>query len=101
MIALLGVYSQNPVLAESVGGTGLVSPLDVLLIINTLNLEGTRRIPPGNRLAPFYDVDADGFVSPLDALIVINYLNLRHNGEGEFVRPDVAVPLISPQSSFA
>ncbi len=82
-IAQLGVYNQNPTLREDVNGSGQISALDALFVINTLNVLGGRQIPPSNRQAPYYDVSADGFVTALDALMVINYLNTHPNGEGE------------------
>ncbi|MFM8396427.1 MAG: dockerin type I domain-containing protein, partial [Pirellula sp.] len=45
-----------------------VSPLDVLVVINTINTGG-------GRYSFDYDVDRDGNISPLDVLIVINFLN--------------------------
>ena len=45
-----------------------VSPLDVLVVINTINTGG-------GRYDFDYDVDRDGNISPLDVLIVINFLN--------------------------
>lgn len=59
--------------------SGLVSPLDVLLIINELNkrLDDRRLplvVPEGTRYWPV-DVNCDGLVTPLDALRVINHLN--------------------------
>ncbi len=92
-IASLGVFNQNPRISEDVNDSGQITPLDVLFIINTLNVEGGRRIAPGSHLAPFYDVNADGFVSPLDALLIINFLNLRLiTGEGESQLNQTIVP---------
>jgi hypothetical protein len=45
-----------------------VSPLDVLVVINSINTGG-------GRYSFDYDVDRDGNISPLDVLIVINFLN--------------------------
>jgi hypothetical protein len=85
---LMGVYNQNPFNPLDVDRDTFVSPLDVLLTVNSLNSEGVRRIAPGNNTAPFYDVNADGSLSPLDTLTIINYLNARGGasrltGEGE------------------
>ena len=54
---------------------GEVSPLDVLLVINQLNQNGSADVASLDVDAPFVDVTADGVVSPLDALSVINFLN--------------------------
>lgn len=71
---------------------GVVSPLDVLVGINLLNLPSSpllnadRKLPtsrPTDATNPFYDVNGDGFLSPLDVLIVINYLTNRFGAEGE------------------
>jgi hypothetical protein len=72
---------------------GGVHPLDVLVIINDLNRDGSRRLGVrdvqrenylvGESVSFLIDVNGDGFISPLDALIVINYLNSRNRGGGE------------------
>ncbi len=79
---LIGVYNQNPFNPLDVDRDTFVSPLDVLITINSINSQGVRRIAPGNHTAPFYDVNADGSLSPLDTLTIINYLNTRGSGEG-------------------
>ncbi len=68
----------------------LVSPLDVLLVINHLNdalREGTSggllpRQLDEPRTGNFVDVSCDGRVTPLDVLRVINYLNVNGSGTG-------------------
>ncbi|MCA9160856.1 MAG: hypothetical protein KDA72_21140, partial [Planctomycetales bacterium] len=75
--------------ALDVNRDGLVTPMDVLLIINELNLASgrmARTTVAGNVL----DVTGDGLLTPIDALQVINYLNhestLKRSsalGEGE------------------
>jgi len=75
--------------ALDVDGDNFVSPLDALLIVNSLNLR--EEIPWSDpvRGAASYasrkiDTNGDGVVSPLDALMVINSLNSRGGGgEGE------------------
>jgi len=79
---------QNPDRPTDVNADNLVTPLDVLLVINTINSPGSR--PAGDTLsergmadgeaeyavsAPFYDVNGDYVISPLDVLMVINDLN--------------------------
>jgi hypothetical protein len=63
-----------------------ITPIDALLIINSLNESGSRPLPwrPHPLTKPFYDVksDPDNWVTPIDALVVINYLN-RQGGQGE------------------
>lgn len=53
-----------------------VSPLDVLVVINSINTSG-------GRYTFDYDVDRDGNISPLDVLIVINYLNTSPAGRAD------------------
>lgn len=68
----------------------VVSPIDVLLIINSLNSEGTRRLPvrPSDR-GTFLDCSGDNYASPLDALLIVNHLN-GSSGESPLVVPTVA-----------
>ncbi len=72
---------HNNDVPEDVSGDGAVSPLDALLVINHLNINGPGPVPSTNP-PPFLDVNADGFVTALDALFVINRLNAG-SGEGE------------------
>jgi VCBS repeat-containing protein len=69
-----------------VSADGQVSPIDVLLIVNEINRNGSHVIPSDSpAIAPFWDVNGNGSVDPLDALIVINFLNSGSGGfaEGE------------------
>ncbi|MFO0921044.1 MAG: Ig-like domain-containing protein [Pirellulales bacterium] len=70
-----------------VNNDGFVSPIDSLLVINSLNRQGTRALGgsggEGEDGRYFYDVNADGFISPIDALMVLNRLNQQGAGEGE------------------
>jgi hypothetical protein len=80
-----------------VDGDGVVTSLDVLLIITHINAHPGSAAPPGSPSSPprYYDVtagpsgDGDGLVTALDALIVINFLNRTSAGagEGEAVAP--------------
>ncbi len=85
---------QNAVLARDVDSSSLVTPLDVLVIINQLNEGGTRILPsrPANSTDPFYDVNGDGWLTPLDALVVINALNALRD------RQPTVVSGLSPES---
>jgi ligand-binding sensor domain-containing protein/Ca2+-binding RTX toxin-like protein len=76
----------------------LVSPLDVLYIINYINAHGVGALPspPVNGAPAFYDVNASGTVTPLDVLLVINYVNSHGVGAGEAEPADApAVALIA------
>ena len=62
----------------------IVSPLDVLLVVNELNTPSihdpqTGQLPAAgqNNAAPppFFDANCDSFVTSLDALLIINVLN--------------------------
>jgi len=69
-----------------VNADGFVSPIDVLLVINTLNARGSGRLGPGGGEGEskiYVDTNADGILSPIDVLGVINYLNRRNAGNGE------------------
>jgi VCBS repeat-containing protein len=83
--------------ALDVNNDGLVSPLDVLTLINQINLgrsETLGELPQGtDSLPPFVDPDGDNQLLPLDVLIVINYLNSRTFAEGEGSAPAVAAVL--------
>ncbi len=92
----LSVYAINPQSPwqnrpdnKDVNRDGYVSPIDVLLIINHLNIFGSGNLAslPTDSIAPdtFLDVDGDFAAGPLDILVIINWLNARDaNGEGEF-----------------
>lgn len=78
---------NNSIIAEDVDGDFIISPIDVLLVINHLNMLGSGKLPAIKSGSSFLDVDGDGFVTPLDALQIINKLNIFNGtgaeGEGE------------------
>jgi hypothetical protein len=82
-------YYTNPREQYDVNADGFVSPIDALLIVNTLN--GTAPAWMTNVSDPllgpyFLDVNADAELSPMDVLLVVNRLNQLSNlfgGEGE------------------
>lgn len=74
----------NPRDPLDVNNDNAVSPIDVLLVVNTINLGGSRRLPtlsaePEN----YYDINSDDFVSPIDALLIINFINRSVNSRRE------------------
>ncbi len=73
---------QNPANAVDVNGDGLVTPLDVLIVINYINLQtGSTSLPsPPTAPPPYYDVSGDGQCTSLDVLSVIAYINNRVSG---------------------
>ncbi len=76
---------QNPTNQHDVNNDGLISALDVLVIINEINRNGARPLGGSDLIPPpFYDVNGNQNLEALDALIVINYINANPgNGEGE------------------
>jgi hypothetical protein len=73
---------QNPLNPLDVDDSGLVTPLEVLRIVNNLNGKGSRVLPPPTAACappPYLDVDGNGGVSSLDALLVVNALNDNPN----------------------
>ena len=69
-------YWTNPNNPFDVNNNGDVEPLDVLIIINEINLHGSRSLNPGlDRSLPFIDVNRNGEIDPLDVLLVINEIN--------------------------
>ncbi len=78
---------QNQATPTDVNIDGNVTPLDALLVINDLNLHGSRLLPAipaaGEGPPPYPDVNGDGYATPVDALAVINALNAACcSGEG-------------------
>lgn len=75
---------QNPTFHEDVNNQGGADPIDVLILINEINLNGTRNLDnSGLSSPPYYDVNGDRVLSPLDILQVINFINRSSNGGGE------------------
>ncbi len=61
-----------------VDGSGMLDPLDVLVIINELNTKGARSLNPTTDFnSLFIDTNADGSVDPLDVLQLINKINAK------------------------
>lgn len=69
----------NPVDELDVDRSGIVTPLDVLLIVNAINLKGGSSLPhpqDSTQMHTIYvDANHDGFLSAFDALLIVNYLN--------------------------
>ncbi len=63
---------HNSRLPSDVDMDNSVTPLDVLVAINELNLEGSKPLLVRNVAnLTMFDVDADGTISPLDVLAII------------------------------
>ncbi len=93
-----GEGNTNLTNAFDVNNDGFVSPIDVLILVNSLNTGGSGLLTTGFTAGSgeggsgkyFVDVNGDNYLSPLDALMVINELNDRQNGsngEGESAPP--------------
>jgi hypothetical protein len=86
VVSILGNPWRNTDMAEDVNGDGLMSPIDALLLINEINVNGARDLPnpPDIDPPPFLDVNGDGQLTATgDVLPVINMLNAQSGGEGE------------------
>jgi hypothetical protein len=75
----------NPTNALDVDDDGFVVALDALLVINALNMGGSRPLDGSTAEAPYLDTSEDGWVSSLDVLLVINEVNARSGGAGEAI----------------
>jgi hypothetical protein len=87
-IVTLDVTSQpsvwtNPADRYDVDGNGRVEPLDVLILVNRINEDGSGQLPsPPDVPPPYFDVNGDGRLAPIDALQVVNRINsAQANGE--------------------
>ncbi|MEX2112302.1 MAG: peptidylprolyl isomerase [Pirellulales bacterium] len=81
---------RNPISRVDVNNDGLLTPLDSLIVINSLNAHGIHFVDPfeSNPFA-YRDVNGDGLISPSDLVVVIN--SLIANGTGN------PAPLAMPQ----
>jgi len=72
-----------------VNADGNVSAIDVLILVNFINANGSVSVSGLSAPPPYRDVDGDFLIGALDVLAVVNYLNSRSNfsgspeGEGE------------------
>lgn len=91
---LLAVDWRNPVDSVDVDSDGAVSPLDALVVINTINAGQPGSLPAErDATKPYFDVDGDQSVTPLDVLSVINHLNA--NGSGTRTLNEAAGQLVN------
>ncbi|MEK0424130.1 MAG: Hemolysin, plasmid, partial [Planctomycetota bacterium] len=79
-----------------INGDGIVSPLDVLFLIDRINRSMMQNAPNPTVIDSEMDTDGDGITTPLDVLSVIDYLNNTglQSAEGESTDP-MAVDLDS------
>jgi hypothetical protein len=98
----------NPLNPADVDRDGEVTPVDVLVVINSLRRDTLTSVgPQAVRLLAtngglYLDVSGDGAVSPIDALQVINTLQRRNSGSGEGEAVDRAFANLyaSPSSAW-
>ncbi len=104
-----GTAWQNPVQALDANNDSFVSSIDALLILDSINANGSRRLRyPTSATAPppYLDVSGDAFVTPLDALLVLNEINRiaeerRQANQAEGEEPTLRVPVARPPSDIA
>jgi len=76
ILSLVNHLSQNPTNRFDVNNDGRVSPQDLLLVLDELDLNGSHPlVGTPNSSGPFFDVNGDGFISPFDALLLIDDLS--------------------------
>ena len=82
---------QNPINKFDVNGDGIVSAIDLGLIIDRLSRVGAGVLPLPSTAPPYFDVSGDGRCDPNDGLLVIDYLNRQAAGIlGSFESSDSA-----------
>jgi hypothetical protein len=96
---------HNPDAPFDVNGDGVVSPVDVLLVINALNSGNSGPVSAIDEtdFVGYLDVNNDGYLTPMDALLVINYLNGHSpaaEGEAAFLSAG-SMPATLPQPGGA
>lgn len=67
--------APNPLDVDS---SGLVVPLDVLLVVNDINTNGVRQLPatrPQDYTGPLCDTNGDGVLAAVDVLQIVNAIN--------------------------
>lgn len=86
-ISGLGVAGwRNPLDSDDVNGDGVVTPQDVLSLINEINRNAGGTLSPRTAEQPglslYLDPNGDGDLTPQDVLQVINRLNRESSGPG-------------------
>lgn len=80
----IGGHWQNPSYPYDVNDDGLITPVDVLIMINEINWNDIRELPvpdpTSQQPPPYFDVSGDDWLTPQDVLLVVNYLNLHGPG---------------------
>jgi hypothetical protein len=76
---------QHPFNPLDVNGDNLITPVDILIVINYINSHPSDPNLPFMPVAPppFYDVNGDNLATPADILFIVNFLNAGGTAEGE------------------
>ena len=90
---------QHPLTVCDVNDSGIVSPIDALLVINFLNSSDDGTLGEGDSRG--LDVNGDGLVAPIDALLVINHLNNNAGGEGEWNARDSELLAVTNPAAYS
>jgi VCBS repeat-containing protein len=85
---------QNPTNSRDVNNDGVTSPIDVLLLINYLNANGSHVLTTALPGISFPDTNGDNNISPADVLVVVNQLNSPGSGEGEGLAQGTSIDLV-------
>ncbi len=102
VFAEIGAEGEGVDQKEDVNDDGKVTPLDALIVVNTINTSGSGEVelglPPGtqNRRSENKDVNDDGSVTPIDVLVIVNELNARVAQQV----PETPVATLQLQHSF-
>lgn len=84
-----------------VDDSGQVTPLDALLILNSISQAGGGGVI--SRFSPtgyYWDVNGDGVISPLDALLVLNHINQISSATGISEPPGAEEPGQDPEAGL-
>ena len=86
------VNHTNPDNWADVNADGVVTPQDVLILINAINSSGAQDLVAAASAAPYVDTNKDGVLSAADVLAVINTINadVGAGGDGEAYVVDFA-----------
>ena len=82
---------QNSAMPLDVNQSGVVEPLDALILINNINQSGMRSLgaKPAEYQGPMLDPNGDGSLTVMDVLLVINAFNVPQVGQ---VAPALRLP---------
>ncbi len=86
---------KNPVLAPDINNDGIVTPSDVLTLVNQINSGFAGQLPliptDDTPLPAFWDPSGDNILSSVDVLTVITFLNAQAGAGGEGEGADIQI----------